>query len=225
MKHILEYYDWVSLNEADKVKLPGSFSTRADNNPFNIVMNDKTLNYKGVTGYKIASNSGKPFVVFDTLENGIRAGLGNLSKYFTVKKLFTVKGIIEVYAGGSAAYISYVTSQLKKYWNPNTTSTSKLPEFKGYQETDPSAILMFKTLAKAIFVYEGGNREFLPDIDSFDVSKLPGGEELAKTLAFVAPPPIEFEEGDIPLPKEDREEIASTLDPTKVIDPTANPQY
>ena len=203
--NLLEYQSWVSLNEAGKIKLPGSFSTRADNNPFNIIMNDKTLNYKGVTGYKIASKSGKSFVVFDTLENGIRAGLSNLSKYFTVRKLFTVKAIIQVYAGGSTAYTDYVTSQLKKAWNPKVTSTTKLPEFKGYAETNKDTILMFKTLAKAIFVYEGGDREFLPAIDEFDVSKLPGGEELAKTLSFIPPPPIEFPPNyleDIPL-KED----------------------
>lgn len=204
MKHILEYYDWVSLNEGDKIKLPGAFSTDADNNPFNIVMNDKTLNYKGVTGYKIAPKTGKPFVVFDTLENGIRAGLSNLSKYFTVRKLFTVKDIIQVYAGGSSGYTAYVTDQLKKYWSPKVTPTSKLPEFKGYAETDPGAILMFKTLAKAIFVFEGGDREFLPDIDAFDISKLPGGEEMAKTLAFVAPSPVEFKEDDLPPLKENR---------------------
>jgi hypothetical protein len=205
MKNLLEYHNWVSLNEGEENKLSGPFSTRADKNPFNIIKNEKTLKYKGVLGYKIASNSGKAFLVFDTLENGIRAGLGNLSKYFTVRKLFTVKDIIKVYAGGSTTYTNYVVSQLKKYWNPKTTSTTRLPEFKGFSETNEDNILMFKTLAKAIFVYEGGNREFLPDIDKFDISLLPGGEELTKTLSFIPPPPVEFPPADledIPLKEE-----------------------
>lgn len=203
MKNLRTFENFLSEGET-KTKLPGAFSTRADNNPFNIIKNDKTLNYKGVTGYKIATKSGKAFIVFDTLENGMRAGLSNLSKYFTVRKLFTVKGIIGVYAGGSTGYTNYVTSQLKKYWNPKTTSTSKLPAFKGYAETNPDTILMFKTLAKAIFIYEGGDKQFLPDIDSFDISKLPGGEELAKELAFVAPPHVDFVEADLPPLKENR---------------------
>ena len=153
--------------------LPGGYSTAQDNNPFNIIKNEKTIKYTGVVGYKIAKNSGKEFIVFDTLEHGILAGLTNLSKYFTKRNLYTVKDILTTYAGGESTYIAYVTNQLKKFWNPDVTSTTKLPAFAGGAETNVDNIAMFKILAKAIFTFEGGKREFLPHIDTFNISLLP----------------------------------------------------
>jgi hypothetical protein len=148
-----------------------SYITARDNNPFNVISTSDSQKFRGVTGTKIATNSGKSFLVFDTLENGVRAGLINLSKYFTVRRLLTVKAIIDVYAGGSEKYINFVVSELQTYWKKSTTSTTKLPDFKGKTETDESAIKMFRTLAKAILKYEGG-RNALSAVDAFPITDL-----------------------------------------------------
>jgi hypothetical protein len=148
-----------------------SYITSRDNNPFNIISTTDSQNFRGVTGTKIATNSGKSFLVFDTLENGVRAGLINLSKYFTVRRLLTVKDIIDVYAGGSEGYIDFVVSELQIYWKKSTTSTTKLPDFKGKTETNENAIKMFRTLAKAILKFEGG-RNALSTADAFPITDL-----------------------------------------------------
>ena len=161
--------------------LPGSYSTANDNNPFNIVANNNTLDYRGVTGYKIASNSGLSFLVFDTEANGVRAGVLNLSNYFTNRKLNTVKDIINTYAPpGSAGqtaeatanYIKFVTNYLKTNWNKNVTSTTILT-FNGNSETSADNIKMFKTLVKGIIKQEGKLTSALSSaIDNFDTKNL-----------------------------------------------------
>jgi len=161
--------------------IEGSYSTANDNNPFNIVANNSTLEYRGVVGYKIASNSGLPFLVFDTEANGVRAGVLNLSNYFTIRKLNTVKDIINTYAPpGSAGqtteatnnYIKFVTNYLKTNWNGNTTSTTILT-FKGNSETNSNNIKMFKTLVKGIIKQEGRLTPALSSaIDNFDTKNL-----------------------------------------------------
>jgi hypothetical protein len=161
--------------------LPGSYSTANDNNPFNIVANNNTLGYRGVTGYKIASNSGLPFLVFDTEANGVRAGVLNLSNYFTVRKLNTVKNIINTYAppgspGQTAEatnnYIKFVTDYLKTNWNRDVTSTTTLI-FTGKSETNANNIKMFKTLVKGIIKQEGKLTPALSSaIDNFDTKNL-----------------------------------------------------
>jgi len=148
--------------------LPGAYSTA-------------TLNYKGVTGYKVASNSGLPFLVFDTESNGVRAGVLNLSNYFTVRKLNTVTDIINTYAppgsaGQSAeatkSYIKFVTDYLQTNWNSKITSTSTL-SFKGNSETSSNNIKMFKTLVKGIVKQEGKLTTALASaIDNFNVKNL-----------------------------------------------------
>lgn len=161
--------------------LQGSYSTTNDNNPFNIIANNNTLNYRGVTGYKIASNSGLQFLVFDTEANGVRAGVLNLSNYFTNRKLNTVKDIINTYAPpGSAGqtaeatanYIKFVTNYLKTNWNKNVTSTTILT-FNGNSETSADNIKMFKTLVKGIIKQEGKLTSALSSaIDNFDTKNL-----------------------------------------------------
>jgi hypothetical protein len=169
------------LNIPDSNFIPGSYSTANDNNPFNIVANNNTLDYRGVIGYKIASNSGLPFLVFDTEANGVRAGVLNLSNYFTNRKLNTVKDIINTYAPpGSAGqtteatnnYIKFVTNYLKTNWNSEVTSTTTLT-FRGSSETNNSNIKMFKTLVKGIVKQEGKLTAALSAaIDKFDIKNL-----------------------------------------------------
>jgi hypothetical protein len=169
------------LNIPDSNFIPGNYSTVNDNNPFNIVANNSTLDYRGVIGYKVASNSGLPFLVFDTEANGVRAGVLNLSNYFTNRKLNTVKDIITTYAPpGSAGqtaeatnnYIKFVTNYLKTNWNGEVTSTTTLT-FRGSSETNNSNIKMFKTLVKGIVKQEGKLTAALSAaIDKFDIKNL-----------------------------------------------------
>jgi hypothetical protein len=169
------------INIPDSNLLQGAYSTANDNNPFNIVANNNTLDYRGVLGYKVASNSGLPFLVFDTEANGVRAGVLNLSNYFTNRKLNTVKDIINTYAPpGSAGqtaeatnnYIKFVTNYLKTNWNNEVTSTTTLT-FKGNSETNANNIKMFKTLVKGIIKQEGKLTAALASaIDNFDTKNL-----------------------------------------------------
>jgi hypothetical protein len=162
-----------------KIVIRGSYSTDNDNNPFNII-STKTA-WQGKIGSKVASNSGLEFVVFDTLENGVRAGLKNLSNYFTVHKKDTVYKIINRYApGGSKGqttaattqYIAFVTNWLQKNWKAGTTKHTKLT-FRGALETDPNNIKMFKELCKAILEQEGSPpASVLSAVDNFNVANL-----------------------------------------------------
>ncbi len=151
----------------------GWYVTARDNNPFNIVSTPGTRTYNGVVGTKIAQNSGKAFLVFDTLDNGIRAGMKNISNYFTRRRLRTVQTILAVYAPpGNPPYVNFVVDYLQDNWNRTTTSTSQLPDFKGKTETNPNTIKMFRTLVKAMYIFEGGNRAYLSKIDNYPISNL-----------------------------------------------------
>ena len=187
-----ETLEGASSPENESNKINGFYSTFTDNNPFNII-STKTQ-WKGKIGYKIASNSGLKFVVFDNIENGMRAGLINLSGYFTnspliitsiitSKKINTIEKIINTYAPGgspgqtSAAtkdYIKNVTLYLQQNWNKNITSSTVLT-FNGKNETNPNNIKMFKTLAKAILKIEG-IKNYTPKnisvIDQFPIKNL-----------------------------------------------------
>lgn len=164
-------------------KLEGYFSTHKDNNPFNII-NTKTK-WKGKIGYKetLPDEQGRirKFVVFDTIENGTRAGLINISGYFTRYKLKTINQIINRYAPpGTAAqsaeatksYIKQVVDYMKKNYS-NSITESTILTFSGYSETNPDNIKMFKTLVKAILKVEGGLTSFkIQAIDNFDIKNL-----------------------------------------------------
>lgn len=176
-----ETLEGASSPENESNKINGFYSTFTDNNPFNII-STKTQ-WKGKIGYKIASNSGLKFVVFDNIENGMRAALINLSGYFTNKNLNTIEKIINTYApGGSPGqtlkatndYIKNVTLYLQQNWNKNITSSTVLT-FNGKNETNPNNIKMFKTLAKAILKIEG-IKNYTPKnisvIDQFSIKNL-----------------------------------------------------
>jgi hypothetical protein len=159
--------------------IQGNYSTNNDNNPFNLVANSSSQNYRGVIGYKVAANSKLPFLVFDNISDGTRAGLRNLNGYFVNKNLDTVRSIINTYAPpGSAGqsaeatanYISAVTRDLNKYWKSGTTADTKLV-FRGANETNPSNIKMFKELVKSIKRVETGknNPSLNALIDKFNI--------------------------------------------------------
>jgi hypothetical protein len=165
--------------------LQGSYSTNNDNNPFNLVANSSSQNYKGVIGYKIATfASGKQsqFLVFDNITNGTRAGLVNLSKYFTIRNLDSVRSIITTYAppnspGQTAAatdtYIKAVVGDLKANWNKNVTADTKLT-FNGSSENNANNVKMFKELVKSIRRVETGkiDTNFNAAINAFNIKNL-----------------------------------------------------
>jgi hypothetical protein len=164
-------------------KLSGFFSTSKDNNPFNII--NTTTRWKGKIGYKetLPDEQGRirKFVVFDTIENGTRAGLINLSGYFTKYKLKTINQIINRYAPpGTAAqsaeatksYIKQVVDYMKKNYSSSITESTILT-FNGYSETNSDNIKMFKILVKAILKVEGGlTSAKIQAIDNFDIKNL-----------------------------------------------------
>jgi hypothetical protein len=153
--------------------LPGNYSTSNDNNPFNLRQNggDITKQFNGALGKK-ADPGNDYFVVFNTIDNGVRAGMKNLSNYFVTKRLRTLNNILTVYCPGySTSYKNYILGKMKA-WDPSVTWTSTLPDFKGNLETNASTITMFRTLVKAIFTFEGGDSKYLTNIDSFPIPNL-----------------------------------------------------
>jgi hypothetical protein len=150
--------------------LSGNYDTSKDNNPFNLrPLGGEQFN--GTIGKK-ADPGNDYFVVFDTINNGIRAGLKNLSGYFTRYNRKNIKEILETYClGATQDYKNFVVEKMKG-WNSNVTYTSTLPAFKGKNETNQSNIKMFKILCKAILKFEGGKDSDLKLIDDFDIKNL-----------------------------------------------------
>lgn len=154
--------------------LSGAYITEQDNNPFNLepLYGGMEKQFDGTVGKKKASNSGKYFAVFDTIDNGIRAGLKNLSGYFTKYNKDSIQKILTRYdSGHSDNYKNYVVDKMKT-WKTTASYTSKLPAFKGKNETNADTIKMFKTLVKAIHSFEGGSSTNLQKIQDYPISKL-----------------------------------------------------
>ncbi len=160
----------------------GAYSMRADNNPFNIRPIGSATNFNGVTGQKQAfrgSTSIGFFLVFDNLNNGVRAGMKNLVNSYFNRGIDTINDIITKYAppsdnNNTADYIANVRSRMQtalvgtKYAKLNSTTPLT---FRGARETDQDNIKMFKALCNAILVSEGGS--FAKTVvDLFDITKL-----------------------------------------------------
>jgi hypothetical protein len=155
---------------------------RADNNPFNIRPIGSATNFNGVVGQKQAfrgSTSIGTFLVFDNLNNGVRAGMKNLVNSYFNRGIDNINDIITKYAppsdnNNTADYIANVRSRMQtalagtKYAKLNSTTPLT---FKGAKETDLDNIKMFKALCNAILVSEGGS--FAKTVvDLFDITKL-----------------------------------------------------
>ncbi len=162
--------------------ITGAYSMRADNNPFNIRPIGSATNFNGVVGQKQAfrgSTSIGTFLVFDNLNNGVRAGMKNLVNSYFNRGIDNINDIITKYAppsdnNNTADYIANVRSRMQtaltgtKYAKLNSTTPLT---FKGAKETDPENIKMFKALCNAILVSEGGS--FAKTVvDLFDITKL-----------------------------------------------------
>jgi hypothetical protein len=163
----------------DVAILPGNYSTSNDNNPFNLRPNSGAQ-FNGVIGKKEGfrgSTSIGFFVVFDNIDNGVRAGLKNLEGYFTRRNLKTISEIINTYAPAedgneTTRYIADVVSWLNDNWKTGTTKDTIL-SFAGASETNPDNIKMFRELNKIILKKEGRLTDnLILLIDNFDISKL-----------------------------------------------------
>ena len=160
--------------------IQGAYSTFKDNNPYNIVSNKRSSQFRGVLGYKIAP-SGLNFLVFDSESNGVRAGLKNLTNYFTIYNLKTIRSIINRYAPpnspgqtakATASYINFVTNYLQTNVDSKITADTKFT-FKGNKETNSDNIKIFKAINKAILKQEGKLTSGLSEaIDRFDIKNL-----------------------------------------------------
>jgi hypothetical protein len=159
--------------------IEGAYDTSEDNNPFNVI--GSSDNWNGKIGIKQAKNSGLWFIVFNTVENGIRAGLINLSGYFTRYNANTIEKIINRYAPGGSlgqtneatnTYKQNVLNHLKANYDKNIKLNTVL-SFKGKNETNTNNIKMFKELAKIILKIEDNtSTKYWPVIDKFDIKNL-----------------------------------------------------
>ena len=162
--------------------LNGNYSTFDDNNPFNLRPLSRDQ-FTGTTGQKQALKSGVSigyFTVFDTLDNGIRAGMLNLKNYFNNKKLYTIENIIQTYApGGSPGqtsdstqrYINRVVNYFKSNGYSNITPDQNLINLNTDILANEDSIKILRTLAKIILQVEG-RMDLDSNIDNFDISKI-----------------------------------------------------
>jgi hypothetical protein len=161
--------------------LSGNYSTSTDNNPFNL----RPLSgqqFDGTIGQKEGFNDGTSigyFSVFDSLDNGIRAGMLNLKNYFNKKGLNTIGDIINTYApGGSVGqsnqrtqnYINIVVNYFKTNGYPQITSNTILIPGSDVLSNDDN-IKILRTLAKSILRVEG-RQDLDNTINNFDINKL-----------------------------------------------------
>jgi hypothetical protein len=165
--------------------LTGKYITDKDNNPFNLRPLRSSNQFNGSIGKKEGfsdkNSSIGYFTVFDTLDNGIRAGMKNLSTYFTKYKRNTITKIISAYAPGgtpgqpterTANYIDLITKYMQTNYSSTINSNTVLT-FNGASETNADNIKMFKTLVKGILKQEGGSTTAIENkITNFVISSL-----------------------------------------------------
>jgi hypothetical protein len=164
----------------------GYYETVKDNNPFNIRPGD---NWLGKTGIKLAKNGSGAFVTFDTVSNGVRAGLINLHSYIVKNKLNTLPLIINTYAppadkNNTSKYIRDVSAYLVK--NGFKEFEILPPPYKqSVVRINWNNEKLIKTLAKAIATEEGGGTaEVLKTIDSYPLNTLITSATDAAKAAF-----------------------------------------
>lgn len=168
----------------DKVpRLDGAYSTTSDNNPYNIRPIGSAINFNGVTGQKEGfrgSSSIGYFLVFDTLNNGVRAGMKNLVNGYFNNNINTINGIVNRYAPSSdsndtESYIDGVAADMKaalsgtKYKNIDKNTVLS---FSGADEKNTDNIKMFRELNKAILRKEGAPANAIALVDSFPIANL-----------------------------------------------------
>ena len=185
----------VTINTPDisAPTLEGNYFNPPDKNPGNIRPIGTAINFQGVIGTKDAvqfQDDGTAlgigtFLVFDTLDNGIRAAMKNLVTGYFNQGINTIYKIINKYApptdnNETSNYVTSVTNRLNKALEDTKyKDLDKLTvlSFKGAEEKDKDNIKMFKELIKAIFYSEGSMNQFgeatlTAAVDNFSISKL-----------------------------------------------------
>ena len=180
-------------NNNSNATLSGRYFNPDANNPFNIRPIGTAVNFFGVEGSKEGQQKQDDgtfldigsFLVFDELNNGIRAGMKNLVNTYFNQGINTVETIINKYAppsdnNNTESYITNVTDRMKealgntKY--KNLDKSTKL-SFSGENEKEEDNIKMFKELVIAILASEGSIKDFgeatlTASIKNFSISKL-----------------------------------------------------
>lgn len=174
-------------NSNSNATLSGRYFNPNANNPYNIRPIGTAKNFNGVIGDKEGFQGDKPiglFLVFDELDNGIRAGMKNLVNGYFKRGINTVDKIINRYAPSSDgnntnSYINNVVNYINTYIALNfkasntTIVTSNgviktatkgtellvtkdtILTFSGFDEPNPDNKLIFKALNLAILSSEG----------------------------------------------------------------------
>ena len=174
-------------NSNSNATLSGRYFNPDANNPYNIRPIGTAKNFNGVIGDKEGFQGDKPiglFLVFDELDNGIRAGMKNLVNGYFKRGINTVDKIINRYAPSSDgnntnSYINNVVNYINTYIALNfkasntTIVTSNgviktatkgtellvtkdtILTFSGFDEPNPDNKLIFKALNLAILSSEG----------------------------------------------------------------------
>ena len=174
-------------NSNSNATLSGRYFNPDANNPYNIRPIGTAKKFNGVIGDKEGFQGDKPiglFLVFDELDNGIRAGMKNLVNGYFKRGINTVDKIINRYAPSSDgnntnSYINNVVNYINTYIALNfkasntTIVTSNgviktatkgtellvtkdtILTFSGFDEPNPDNKLIFKALNLAILSSEG----------------------------------------------------------------------
>lgn len=162
--------------------LSGRYVTSADNNPYNIRPLGSAVNFNGVVGQKEGFRGDTSigyFLVFDNLQNGVRAGMKNLVNGYFQRNVNTVSKIINKYApskdgNNTSTYINTVVRSMKNGLAGTAyaeLTADTVLSFKGAEETNSDNIKMFRELNKAILTQEGG-RFAVATVDSFNMANL-----------------------------------------------------
>ena len=171
----------------------GNYFNPTDNNPGNIRPIGTSVNFQGVTGQKSAVRrlddgtlkSIGDFLVFNTLDNGIRAAMKNLVTGYFNQGINTITSIINKYAppkdgNETGNYVISVTNRMKRALGDTTykdLTEETVLSFKGAEEKDEDNIQMFKSLIIAIFYSEGSMKAFgfstlTKAVDDFPITRL-----------------------------------------------------
>ena len=178
-------------NSNSNATLSGRYFNPNANNPYNIRPIGTAKNFNGVIGDKEGFQGDKPiglFLVFDELDNGIRAGMKNLVNGYFKRGINTVDKIINRYAPSSDGnntnsyinnVVNYMNTNLKGNLSKDSAYTNITKDtiltFSGFDESNPDNKLVFKALNLGILSSEGSINQIpnlISAVEKFSISKL-----------------------------------------------------
>jgi len=178
-------------NSNSNATLSGRYFNPNANNPYNIRPIGTAKNFNGVIGDKEGFQGDKPiglFLVFDELDNGIRAGMKNLVNGYFKRGINTVDKIINRYAPSSDGnntnsyitnVVNYMNTNLKGNLSKGSAYTNITKDtiltFSGFDESNPDNKLVFKALNLGILSSEGSINQIpnlISAVEKFSISKL-----------------------------------------------------